>query len=97
MGQAPQSQRSIWLLFCCQALLNAVPHFDMKPGERLVPVRPIDHQAGELVQKAEPWPADAPSIHLDVRHVTKTFGQSATGFLGRNFPGAKVLNRCSEF
>jgi MFS family permease len=24
MGQASQSQRSIWLLFCCQALLNAV-------------------------------------------------------------------------
>ena len=66
-----------------RALLNAVPHFDMKPGERLVPVRPIDHQAGALVQKAEPWPADAPSIHLDVRNVTKTFGQRATGFLGR--------------
>ncbi len=47
----------------------------MKPGERLVPVRPIDHHAGELVQKIEPWPADAPAIHLDVRGVSKTFEQ----------------------
>ncbi len=31
----------------CKALLHAVPHFDMKPGERLVPVRPIDHQTGD--------------------------------------------------
>ena len=26
--------------------MNAVPHFDMKPGERLVPLREIQHQAG---------------------------------------------------
>ncbi len=67
-----------------RALLNAVPHFDMKPGERLVPVRPIDHQAGALVQKLEPWPADAPAVHLEVRNVTKTFGQRATGLLGQH-------------
>ena len=54
-----------------RALLHAVPHFDMKPGERLVPVRPIDYHAGELVQKTEPWPADAPKIHLDVRGISK--------------------------
>jgi peptide/nickel transport system ATP-binding protein len=66
-----------------RALLNAVPHFDMKPGERLVPVRPIDHETGDLVQKAEPWPADAPTIHLDVRHVTKTFTTRASGVLRR--------------
>ena len=66
-----------------RALLHAVPHFDMKPGERLVPVRPIDHQAGALVQKVEPWPADAPAIHLDVRGVSKTFGQRSTGLLGQ--------------
>ena len=64
-----------------RALLRAVPHFDMKPGERLVPVRTIDHQAGALVQKIEPWPADAPTIHLDVRGVSKTFSQRSTGLL----------------
>jgi peptide/nickel transport system ATP-binding protein len=67
-----------------RALLRAVPHFDMKPGERLVPVRAIDHQAGALVQKIEPWPADAPTIHLDVRGVSKTFSQRSTGLLGQH-------------
>jgi peptide/nickel transport system ATP-binding protein len=66
-----------------RALLRAVPHFDMQPGERLVPVRPIDHQAGALVQKLEPWPANAPATHLDVRNVTKVFVQRGGGFLGR--------------
>jgi len=66
-----------------KALLQAVPHFDMKPGERLVPVRPIEYAAGALVQKTEPWPADAPPIHLDVRNITKTFEQRATGLFRR--------------
>ena len=66
-----------------RALLRAVPHFDMKRGERLVPVRPIDHQTGALVQKIEPWPADAPRVHLEVRGVRKSFSQRATGLLGR--------------
>src|SRR5262245_2266739 len=66
-----------------KALLQAVPHFDMKPGERLVPVRPIDHHMGTLVQKVEPWPADAPPVHLDVRNVSKAFEQRGTGLFGR--------------
>jgi peptide/nickel transport system ATP-binding protein len=70
-----------------RALLRAVPHFDMKPGERLVSVRTVDHQAGPLVEATEPWPADASPIHLDVRNVVKTFAQRPTGFLGRT-PGA---------
>ena len=36
-----------------RALLRAVPHFDMKPGERLVPVREIDHQTGPLIKADE--------------------------------------------
>ena len=66
-----------------RALLRAVPHFDMKPGERLVPVRPIDHHAGTLVQKLEAWPADAPKVHLEISNLTKTFGQRAGGFFSR--------------
>ena len=31
----------------------------MKPGERLVSVRTVDHQTGPLVEAQEPWPADA--------------------------------------
>jgi peptide/nickel transport system ATP-binding protein len=66
-----------------RALLRAVPHFDMKPGERLVSVRTVDHQAGPLVETKEPWPADADPVHLHVRHVVKAFRQRATGFLRR--------------
>jgi peptide/nickel transport system ATP-binding protein len=65
------------------ALFRAVPHFDMKPGERLVPVRTIDHHAGALVQQQEPWPASAPRLHLQVRGVSKTFSARGSGLLGR--------------
>jgi peptide/nickel transport system ATP-binding protein len=66
-----------------RALLRAVPHFDMKPGERLVSVRTVDHQAGPLVESNEPWPADADPHHLTVRNVVKSFVQRSTGFLIR--------------
>jgi peptide/nickel transport system ATP-binding protein len=55
----------------------------MKPGERLVPVRPIEHDASALVQQMEPWPADAPTIHLDVRNVSKSFEQRGSGLFGQ--------------
>jgi peptide/nickel transport system ATP-binding protein len=64
-----------------RALLKAVPHFDMKPGERLVSVRTVDHQAGPLVETKAPWPAGADPVHLKVRHLVKTFTQRATGLL----------------
>jgi peptide/nickel transport system ATP-binding protein len=66
-----------------RALLRAVPHFDMKPGERLVPVRPIDHQAGTLVRKEEPWPESATGVHLDARNLTKSFSTRASGFFSQ--------------
>jgi len=34
-----------------KALLNAVPHFDMKDGERLVPIREIKAEAGRLLSR----------------------------------------------
>ena len=66
-----------------RALLRAVPHFDMKPGERLVSVRTVDHQTGPLVETTEPWPVDAGPVHLEVRNVVKAFAQRSTGFLVR--------------
>jgi peptide/nickel transport system ATP-binding protein len=66
-----------------RALLRAVPHFDMQPGERLVSVRTVDYQTGPLVETREPWPADADAVHLTVRNVVKTFAQRSTGFLVR--------------
>src|SRR5690349_20133051 len=66
-----------------RALLRAVPHFDMKPGERLQSVRNVDYEAGPLVEMREPWPADASGVHLSVRGIVKTFAQRASGFLVR--------------
>jgi peptide/nickel transport system ATP-binding protein len=66
-----------------RALLRAVPHFDMKPGERLVSVRNVDHQTGPLVEDREPWPENAGPVHLSVSHATKTFASRATGLFAR--------------
>ena len=66
-----------------QGLMNAVPHFDMKPGERLVPLREIQHQAGPaMAMAAEPWPegADAAGPLLDVRNVVKRYTTRKSGF-----------------
>jgi peptide/nickel transport system ATP-binding protein len=49
-----------------QALLRAVPRFDMKPGERLVPIREVKHgDASHLMAAKEAWPetgGDAPLL-----------------------------------
>ena len=42
-----------------KGLMQAVPHFDMKPGERLVPLREIEHRSSATMAAKEPWPADA--------------------------------------
>jgi peptide/nickel transport system ATP-binding protein len=65
-----------------RALLRAVPHFDMKRGERLVPVREIDHQTGPLLRTYEAWPSDAPDVHLSVDGVSKSFTTRKAGLRG---------------
>ena len=60
-----------------RALLHAVPRFDMKPGERLQPIREIKGTTGHLLKEkpvsspTATFNPDAPV--LKVRHVTKTF------------------------
>ena len=60
-----------------RALLHAVPRFDMKPGERLQPIREITAATGHLLkEKAVVVPSstfnpEAPV--LKVRHLSKTF------------------------
>lgn len=67
-----------------QALLEAVPHFDMKPGERLRPVREVQHDARSLVRVREAWPTSAQmATHLAVRGLTKSFGTRKSSLLGR--------------
>jgi peptide/nickel transport system ATP-binding protein len=65
-----------------RALLRAVPHFDMKEGERLQPVREIDHQTGPLLRAYEAWPEGAPPVQLAVEGVDKTFVTRNTAWIG---------------
>jgi peptide/nickel transport system ATP-binding protein len=65
-----------------RALLRAVPHFDMQEGERLQPVREIEHQTGPLMSKYERWPSEAPHVQLAVEGVGKTFTTRKTGWFG---------------
>ncbi len=65
-----------------KALLHAVPRFDMKPGERLVPIREIKQSHAHLLAGKEPWPpeADKAGPLLDVKNLTKCFTTKKKGF-----------------
>jgi peptide/nickel transport system ATP-binding protein len=60
-----------------KSLLAAVPHFDMKEGERLVPLREIKHEAGTLLRDGghkkptKKGKKDKPI--LSVRNISKSF------------------------
>ncbi|MED5572993.1 MAG: ABC transporter ATP-binding protein [Pseudomonadota bacterium] len=68
-----------------KGLMQAVPHFDMKPGERLVPLREIEHRSSATMAAKEPWPADANAAGplLDVRNVTKRYTTRKGGFFSK--------------
>ncbi len=59
-----------------QALLNAVPHFDMKPGERLTPIREIEIPKDQLQKIGGRTAPDTQTQNgpiIDVRDVHKHF------------------------
>ncbi|HEY1259763.1 MAG TPA: ABC transporter ATP-binding protein [Stellaceae bacterium] len=64
-----------------QALLRAVPRFDMKPGERLVPIREISSGAAPhlMAEKVE-WPEHAAAPLLECVGIGKTFTQRRGGW-----------------
>jgi peptide/nickel transport system ATP-binding protein len=65
-----------------KALLRAVPHFEMAPGERLTPLREIKPETGHLLSDKPLRPAaiGEPPL-LEVRHVTKNFSTRKGGGL----------------
>ena len=75
-----------------KALMLAVPHFGMKPGERLVPLREINPAAGTLLRQKQPWPeaARAAGPLLDVSHLSKSFETRKRKLFGGK-PGGGVL------
>jgi peptide/nickel transport system ATP-binding protein len=57
------------------ALLRAVPRFDMKPGERLRPIREIPPgEAPHLMAQVPAWPPTATAPLLECNDIRKSFG-----------------------
>jgi peptide/nickel transport system ATP-binding protein len=56
-----------------RALLRAVPRFNMKPGERLVPLREIEHRTGHLLAEREEEPVVLDAPLLEVNGLTKSY------------------------
>ena len=66
-----------------QALLKAVPHFNMKAGDRLVPIREIRHEAGRLLRDREVAPdIGKDQALLSVQNMSKSFLTRKQGLLG---------------
>ena len=64
-----------------KALLRVVPRFDMKAGERLVPIREIPHASAGYLMKARTQALAAGPL-LTVDHLTKGFDIRKQGFFG---------------
>ena len=67
-----------------KALLHAVPRFNMEPGERLVPLREIQHSTGHLLAPRDARDRKTPNGTpiLDVRNLTKRFQLRKGGLFG---------------
>ena len=75
-----------------KALLHAVPRFDMKPGERLVPIREIaPGDAPHLMAEKRKWPADAVGPLLECVDVRKTYTIRKSGLFGSAKSGPRVV------
>ncbi len=81
------------------ALLKAVPRFDMKPGERLVPIREIKAEPGGLMKRREPWPEDMDRRRplLEVKDLCKTFTSRRRSFFGGRPGGSLRAVDCISF
>ncbi|MFO1118717.1 MAG: ABC transporter ATP-binding protein [Rhodospirillales bacterium] len=75
-----------------RALLGAVPHFDMKPGERLKPLREISHGTGHLLAaRGERRHTGPPQPLLRVEGLAKSFGlRRHRGLFGRGDDGVTM-------
>ncbi len=66
------------------ALLSAVPRFNMKPEERLVPIREIKSKGELLNTQSKPWSKEAIKAGplLSVRNLNKSFQGRKRSFFG---------------
>ena len=70
-----------------KALLAAVPRFNMKPDERLVPIRAIDPGEARLLRHRDEPAADWAGPLLTVRNLCKSFSLRKTGWFGGTADG----------
>lgn len=74
-----------------KALFKAVPHFDMKKGERLVPVREIEYDIGEHF-KAKPERDIAETRHLQLGNIVKSFSIRNDGWFGSSSSTVRAVD-----
>jgi len=75
-----------------KGLLAAVPHFDMKPGERLKALRDIKIDAGSLLAAVPARHAGTNTI-LSVRNLSKSYSTRKSGWFGT---GEKSVTRAVD-
>ncbi|MCA1494404.1 ABC transporter ATP-binding protein [Sinorhizobium alkalisoli] len=65
-----------------KGLMAAVPHFDMKPGERLKALREVPVKADTLIGSQQAKRAAGPDVLVSVRDLSKTFTTRSSGWFG---------------
>lgn len=76
-----------------KGLMAAVPHFDMKPGERLKALREVPVKAGTLLGSSAADRRAGPDVLLSVRNVSKTYGTRRSSWFGG---GESTLHRAVD-
>jgi peptide/nickel transport system ATP-binding protein len=75
-----------------KALLRAVPRFDMKPGERLMPIREIrSGEAPHLMAEKRTWPAEAVGPLLECVDIKKSYSLRKSGLFRSGNSGPRIL------
>jgi peptide/nickel transport system ATP-binding protein len=70
-----------------KALMRAVPRFNMKPGERLTPIREVQVTQEHLLTTGVRPRVDFSKPLLEVRNLTKRYATRKRSFLGRGAGG----------
>jgi peptide/nickel transport system ATP-binding protein len=82
-----------------KGLMAAVPHFDMKPGERLKALREVPVDTSSLLGKKKiiaPDTALKPEVLLSVRDISKTFTTRKSSWLNKDTsPATKAVDGVS--
>ena len=79
-----------------RALLRAVPRFDMKPGERLVPIREVAAgDAPHLMAQKVPWPPGPSAPLLECIGLRKGYSIRKSGWFGGNAAQVMAVDEVS--